>query len=227
MSFSDYMDSLGANKQYLTGVYNPPNPSDDVGEGNPGYRLQGSFKTPYNFGDKAQVWSPQGNNRFDSRNVIPYGTPTGSPTNPSHIGGANGRNKLNYAEGYVDRDGGFLGYGSNYNQLQSNGQLNNQYATYSANEPGRLAGVEAQNIANQRARFQYEQDYQAAQAAKLAAQAQQPHFQGQGLMGMGQAPQQSSMGRGSGFAPGQQYAGGMGRGSGAGLIGGMGRGGGQ
>ena len=64
-------------------------------------------------------------------------------------------------------------------------------------------------------------------AAKLAAQAQQPHFQGQGLVGMGQAPQQSSMGRGSGFAPGQQYAGGMGRGSGAGLLGGMGRGGGQ
>jgi hypothetical protein len=95
------------------------------------------------------------------------------------------------------------------------------------NEPGRLADLEAKNIANQQAQLQYEQDFQAAQAAKLAAQAQQPHFQGQGLVGMGQAPQQSSMGRGSGFAPGQQYAGGMGRGAGQGLLGGMGRGGGQ
>ena len=90
--------------------------------------------------------------------------------------------------------------------------------------------IEAKNIANKQAQLQYEQDLRAAQEARVAARQQQPAYAGvglTGLMGQQQAPQQSSMGRGSGFAPGQQYAGGMGRGSGAGLLGGMGRGGGQ
>ena len=220
MSFSDYMDSLGAKQVNLTGVFNP----GEIDEGREYLQYSDAYKAPYNVGDKAAI-SPYASRDTNSRGLLPYNRAIGTPTNPRIHMGANGAMRKGYAQGYVDSSGGFLGYGSNYNQLQNNGQLNNQYSTYAANEPGRLADVEAKNIANQQARLQYEQDYQAAQAAKLAAQAQQPHFQGQGLVGMGQAPQQSSMGRGSGFAPGQQYAGGMGRGSGAGLLGGMGRGG--
>ena len=207
MSFSDYMDSLGAKRVPILGV-STQNPGEangfttanidyDVGQQLPGFDKSRSGFGTYGFARD-----------FNSPEF--------------------GRSKnITYTSGYQDDQGGFLGYGNSIADLQNVPGNSIGYSTYAANEPGRLAGVEAQNIANQRARFQYEQDYQAAQAAKLAAQAQQPHFQGQGLMGMGQAPQQSSMGRGSGFAPGQQYAGGMGRGSGAGLIGGMGRGGGQ
>ena len=237
MSFADYMDSLGARQVNLTGVFNPgPNYGED---GTSPY--SGAYKAPYNVGDKAAISSfsdPSGYAR------IPYGKAIGSPTNLRIHGTGPSDQRNGYAQGFVDSSGGFLGYGTNYNQLQSNGQLNNQYANYTANEPGRLADVESKNIANQRARLQYEQDYQAAQAAKLAAQAQQPHFGGAGLtglMGQQQSPQQGGYGRGSGFAPGQQYtggagrgsgfalgqqyAGGMGRGAGQGLIGGMGRGG--
>ena len=237
MSFADYMDSLGARQVNLTGVFNPgPNYGED---GTSPY--SGAYKAPYNVGDKAAI-SPYANS--NNQGLIPYSGAIGTPTDPRIHMGANGAQRKGYAQGFVDSSGGFLGYGTNYNQLQSNGQLNNQYANYTANEPGRLADVEAKNIANQRARLQYEQDYQAAQAAKLAAQAQQPHFGGAGLtglMGQQQSPQQGGYGRGSGFAPGQQYtggagrgsgfapgqqyAGGMGRGAGQGLLGGMGRGG--
>ena len=204
MSFSDYMDSLGARKIPVA-----MNSTLDTGRSNDQQQVYSYSNTPYGIGQQIPGLSGRQQAEYNNKG---YGS------------GIYDGYKM--TPGYVDSGGGFLGYGSNYGALQK-GQLNNQYADYAANEPGRLADVEAKNIANQQARLQYEQDYQAAQAAKLAAQAQQPHFQGQGLVGMGQAPQQSSMGRGSGFAPGQQYAGGMGRGSGAGLIGGMGRGGGQ
>ena len=211
MSFADYMDSLGAKQRPISGKVTYVNTPD-------GSQFGGYAPIGYSLGQKvpAHNYAKSGFNIPDvaGKSGYKYG-----------FNGGTGRH--NYTSGFVDKDGGFLGYGSNVNSLQNNNQLSNQYADYAANEPGRLADVEAKNIANQQARLQYEQDYQAAQAAKLAAQAQQPHFQGQGLVGMGQAPQQSSMGRGSGFAPGQQYAGGMGRGSGAGLLGGMGRGGGQ
>ena len=215
MSFADYMNSLGATRRPITGKR-----IEDTAT--PWGRSVNTGKIDYSLGQKVPTFQDQGlfNKKDAAGNQYGYQYDFGYNTghNP---------NVTDYTSGYVDGDGGFLGYGRSIDSLQDNPRLSNQYSEYAANEPGRLADVEAKNISNQQARLQYEQDYQAAQAAKLAAQAQQPHFQGQGLVGMGQAPQQSSMGRGSGFAPGQQYAGGMGRGSGAGLLGGMGRGGGQ
>ena len=201
MSFSDYMDSLGAKRVPIAGkgthrIHTTGKDYSTI-DYTVGQQLPGFDKSRSGFGSYG------------------YGQDFNS-------GG-----RASYRSGYQDAQGGFLGYGNSTADLQNVPGNSIGYSTYAVNEPGRLADVEAKNIANQQARLQYEQDYQAAQAAKLAAQAQQPHFQGQGLVGMGQAPQQSSMGRGSGFAPGQQYAGGMGRGSGAGLLGGMGRGGGQ
>ena len=205
MSFSDYMESLGARQIPIA-----MNATVDPGRSNESQQAYSYSNKPYGIGQQIPGLSGRQQREYDNKGY-----------------GSGIYDGYTMTPGYVDSSGGFLGYGNSIASLQNVPGNSIGYSTYAANEPGRLAGVEAQNIANQRARFQYEQDYQAAQAAKLAAQAQQPHFQGQGLMGMGQAPQQSSMGRGSGFAPGQQYAGGMGRGSGAGLIGGMGRGGGQ
>ena len=212
MSFSDYMDSLGATqRQFRQDTVQLP--------------LTQAQKAVVQSGASEQGWTPRNRSYALGQNVGPL------------QGQARGYRKDGFkaygggtATGYVDSSGGFLGYGNSIGSLQNNQQLNNQYNDYQINDPQRKADLEATNIANQQARFQYEQDFQAAQAAKLAAQQAQPSFASSGLtglMGQQQAPQQSSMGRGSGFAPGQQYAGGMGRGSGAGLLGGMGRGGGQ
>ena len=205
MSFADYLGSLGAyiKPTKVNSTYSP-----GVNEYGGGTRT--FSKIGYGYGQQIPGLTAQ-QQGFRDR----YGD--------------NVPNQFASTGAYVDESGGFLGYGSNPDQLYSSSpRLQQDYASYTANEPGRIADVEAQNIANKQARFQYEQDYQAAQSAKLAAQQAQPSFANSGLtglMGQQQAPQQGGYGRGSGFAPGQQYAGGMGRGAGQGLLGGMGRGG--
>ena len=213
MSFADYMDSLGAKQVPIGGQANYINTPD--GQFSSGYTPIG-----YTTGQKVPDISRYARSGFGVKDVN---------GNSGYLNGFNGGNgRFNYTSGFVDKDGGFLGYGNSIASLQNTPGNAIGYSTYAANEPGRIADVEAKNIANKQARFQYEQDYQAAQSAKLAAQQAQPSFANSGLtglMGQQQAPQQGGYGRGSGFAPGQQYAGGMGRGAGQGLIGGMGRGG--
>ena len=202
MSFADYMDSLGAKRVPIAGkgtdrIHTTGKDYSTI-DYTVGQQLPGFDKSRSGFGSYG------------------YGQDFNS-------GG-----RASYRSGYQDAQGGFLGYGNSIADLQNVPGNSIGYSTYAVNEPGRLADLEAKNIANQQAQLQYEQDFQAAQAAKLAAQAQQPQFGGAGLtglMGQQQAPQQGGYGRGSGFAPGQQYAGGMVRGAGQGLIGGMGRGG--
>ena len=208
MSFADYLGSLGGRiKATPQSVAKYNAPFDEYDNGSFEFSQPG-----YSYGQQIPGLTSQQQGYYDM-----YGT--APPASVRHRA----------SNAYVDESGGFLGYGSNPDQLYANSpRLQQDYTSYTANEPGRLADLEAKKIANQQAQLQYEQDFQAAQAAKLAAQAQQPHFGGSGLtglMGQQQAPQQGGYGRGSGFAPGQQYAGGMGRGAGQGLIGGMGRGG--
>ena len=199
MSFADYMDSLGAKRVPIAGKgtdrIHTTGKDYSTIDYTVGQQLPGFDKSRSGFGSYG------------------YGQDFNS-------GG-----RASYRSGYQDAQGGFLGYGNSIADLQNVPGNSTGYSTYAANEPGRLAGVDRQRLANEQAAYDLQQQRAADRAAQ---QGTVPTYGSQGLtglMGQQQAPQQSSMGRGSGFAPGQQYAGGMGRGSGAGLIGGMGRGG--
>jgi hypothetical protein len=203
VSFSDYMASLGANKQNLTGVFNPGPNYGMEGTG----ALAGAFKAPYQVGQQAEIWGrPDPNQKF----LLPYNTAIGTPTDPRIHMGANGGLRKGYAEGYVDSSGGFLGYGSNYDQLQQGGGvLNNRYADYAANEPVKLQQLETQRLANEQAALNLQRQRAAARQQNV------PQFTGGGLMGLGQGqgPQTQR-------APQARQVQGMHRGGAQGLLGG-------
>ena len=216
MSFADYMESLGARQIPIA-----MNATVDPWRSNEDQQVYSYSNKPYGVGQQIPGLSGRQQREYNA-------------------GGYSSRtfDGLGATPGYVDSSGGFLGYGNSIADLQNFPGNSIGYSTYAANEPGRLAGVEAQRLANEQAAYDLQQQRAADRAAQ---QGTLTTYGGQGLIGMGQAPQQSSMGRGSGFAPGQQYtggagrgsgfapgqqyAGGMGRGAGQGLIGGMGRGG--
>ena len=167
----------------------------------------------------------EGSQNYPSNATVQWHTydhPVGAQNTIVDLTGKNSQNK--YVPGYVDKEGGFLGYGSSIASLQNQPGLSIGYANYADKEPLRIAQVEALNVANQQAQFDLQQ--QRAKQRQLAS-ANAPQFGGAsaGLIGMGQqgmAPQQFGraavpvMGRGAG--PG------IGRGTGQGLLGGLHRG---
>jgi hypothetical protein len=131
-----------------------------------------------------------------------------------------------YTSGYVDSEGGFLGYGDSLAALQNNNELNNRYTAQLINEPVRQANLEKQRLANEQAFLNLQQ----RRAANRAAESNNPQFTGSGLVGMGQqgmAPQQMApqqFGRAAVPGMGRGTGQGIGRGTGQGLLGGLHRG---
>tara|TARA_R110000824_G_scaffold199762_1_gene383749 strand:+ start:38 stop:616 length:579 start_codon:yes stop_codon:yes gene_type:complete len=125
---------------------------------------------------------------------------------------------------YVDRSGGFLGYGSSYEDLKSTPALGVNYNEYIINDQDRIAQQKRDSLANQQAQLSIAQQ----RAAMRGAAVNSPQFTGSGLVGMGQqgmAPQQ--MAPQQQFSMGRAAVPGMGRSAvpGQGLLGGMHRGG--
>ena len=234
MSFESYMNSLGANRVPIGyGVSTKPANMRIPGL----YESQGgqAIVTPTNrigyglgagvgglTGSQQRIFNQKG---FEGQhashgglNGYVYGAPQ---TYASHYS----RNPT-YTSGYVDSEGGFLGYGNSLAELQNNNELNNRYTAQLINEPVRLANLESQRIANEQAAL----NLQRSREARRAAESNNPQFTGSGLVGMGQqgmAPQQMApqqFGRAAVPGMGRGTGQGIGRGTGQGLLGGLHRG---
>ena len=226
MSFTDYLGTLGA-KRVPVGYVNSNTAY------NTGLReSQGGDTTAYKtsrlglgLGASVPSLSSRQQRAFNQRGYGGQNYSSADGYGPHLADGqtysADRQSNLGYASGYVDSEGGFLGYGNSLGELSSNTALNNQYMENRIDEPLRKANEEKQRLANEQAFLSLQQ----RRAAIRAAESNNPQFTSSGLVGMGQqgtAPQQfgraavPGMGRGTGQ--------GIGRGTGQGLLGGLHRG---
>ena len=182
MSFQSYLDSLGGHQtpfrydatfanpdQGDQGGYNYTQPNYSLGQQAP---TAGSFQgDPYSQGNPNWAWQQNGYNR-DEGNYAP--------------------NKFDPM--YVDKSGGFLGFGNSPDSLYNNSPLlARQYQESIAD--GGLGAAQAEQL-----RIQNEQQRLAAEQARQASrQTYTPQYQGGNIMGLmqyqpqqQQAPQQQA-----------------------------------
>ena len=234
MSFESYMNSLGANRVPIGyGVSTKPASMRIPGlKDNQGGAATVAYTNRIGYGLGAGIPALSGNmNRifkergFDGQHASQGGVESTKYGLPQTYARHYSQNPT-YTSGYLDSEGGFLGYGNSLSDLQNNNELNNRYTAQLINEPVRLANLEKQRLANEQAAL----NLQRSREARRAAESNSPQFTGSGLVGMGQqgmAPQQMApqqFGRAAVPGMGRGTGQGIGRGTGQGLLGGLHRG---